>query len=374
MQLTLRNFATLVETMSAAVQGSATSLLDFTVGSVLRAILEANASIALWLQWLILQVLQCTRLATSTGADVDSFGADFGMVRLAAVAAQGSVTFSRFTPVMAALVPVGAIVTTGDGATRFAVTTDVTNGAWNAAQSGYLLGSGVASLTAPVMALASGSGGNVLPGTIDLIATALPGIDTVGNDLPLAGGLDPESDAAFRTRFQSFIDSRTRATVQAVVYATTSVQQGLSCTVQENTDASGAFLPGRFLVTVDDGSGSPAAALLASVQTAVDAVRPIGSIFAVSPPTLVAADIAMTLSLTPGADLASAVSNVGAAVTIFVNTLPVGSGLAYTRLAQLAYDASASVTNVTGLTLQGTAADIAATPATVIRLGVLAVD
>ena len=43
MQLSLQNFSALVEQAAAAVQGSAAQLLDFTAGSVLRAILEANA-------------------------------------------------------------------------------------------------------------------------------------------------------------------------------------------------------------------------------------------------------------------------------------------------------------------------------------------
>jgi uncharacterized phage protein gp47/JayE len=373
MQLLLRNFTTLVEQTAAAVQGSAAQLLDFTTGSVLRAILEANASLGLWMQWLILLVLQTTRLATSSGPDVDSFGADFGMTRLAAVAAQGSVTFSRYTPSMAALIPIGAIVTTGDGTTQFAVRTDTTDSAWNAAQNGYLLGIGVASVNVPVAAVVAGSAGNVLPGTISLIATAIPGIDTVTNTLALTGGLDAETDGAFRLRFQSFIDSRTRATVQAVTYAATSIQQGVSCTVQENTDGSGAFVPGHFVVTVDDGSGSPPLTLLGAVQAAVNAVRPVGSIFAVSPPTLLAANVALTLTIATGSNSATAFAAVSAAITSFVNTLPVGTGLAYTRLAQLAYDASPAVSNVTGLTLQGGTADLAAAPNTVIKLGALAI-
>ena len=39
--------------MGAALQGSATSLVDVSVGSVIRAIFEANASVVLWLQWLV---------------------------------------------------------------------------------------------------------------------------------------------------------------------------------------------------------------------------------------------------------------------------------------------------------------------------------
>jgi uncharacterized phage protein gp47/JayE len=373
MQLLLRNFSTLVEQTAAAVQGSATQLLDFTTGSVLRAILEANASLGLWLQWLILLVLQTTRLSTSSGSDVDSFGADFGMTRLAAVAAQGSVTFSRYTPTMAGLVPTGTTVTTSDNTTQFIVGTDTTNPAWNVSQNGYLLGIGVASVAVPVTATVAGSAGNVLAGTISLITSALPGIDTVTNTLALTGGLDAETDASFRLRFQGFINSRTRATVQAVSYAATSIQQGVNCTVQENTDGNGDYTPGKFVVTVDDGSGSPPATLLTSIQAAVDAVRPVGSIFAVNGPTVLPANISMSLAIASGSNSATAIAAVNAAITSFVNTLPVGASLPYTRLAQLAYDASPAVTNVTGLTLQGAAADLAAAPATVIKIGSLAI-
>src|ERR1700739_2986107 len=100
--LPLQNFATLVAGMAAAVQGACQQLLDLTVGSVLRAILEANASVALWMQWLIMLVLQTTRAATSTGPDLDSWVADFGVARLPGTAASGVVTLSRWSPVLSA--------------------------------------------------------------------------------------------------------------------------------------------------------------------------------------------------------------------------------------------------------------------------------
>ena len=97
MQLQLQTFSTLVNNAAAAVQGAAAQLVDLTVGSTLRAILEANASIALWLQWLILQVLRMTRASTSAAADLDSWMADYAFTRLPATAAGGGVTLSRFT-------------------------------------------------------------------------------------------------------------------------------------------------------------------------------------------------------------------------------------------------------------------------------------
>src|ERR1700712_3038292 len=98
MQLPLRDFNSLVSAAAAAVQGSARVLLDLSVGSVLRAVLEANAGIALWMQWLVLLVLQATRASTSSGPDLDSWMADFSLARLPAVPAVGQVTLARFTP------------------------------------------------------------------------------------------------------------------------------------------------------------------------------------------------------------------------------------------------------------------------------------
>ena len=42
MQLSLQTFTTLMQNMAAAVEASATQLLDLTVGSTLRAVLEVQ--------------------------------------------------------------------------------------------------------------------------------------------------------------------------------------------------------------------------------------------------------------------------------------------------------------------------------------------
>src|SRR3954454_17883147 len=104
--------------MGAVLQSSATALVDMSVGSVIRAIFEANASVALWMQWLILQVLQTTRAATSSGSDLDSWMMDFGLTRLPASPSSGMVIFSRFANSLPAAIPVGSIVKTADGALR----------------------------------------------------------------------------------------------------------------------------------------------------------------------------------------------------------------------------------------------------------------
>jgi uncharacterized phage protein gp47/JayE len=374
MQLSLQNFSTLVEGMAAAVQGAASSLLDLTTGSVLRAILEANASLALWLQWLVVQVLATTRLATSTGADCDTFGADFGFFRLPAVAAVGQVTFSRFTPTVAAFIPVATAVSTSGNAQSFVVLADPTNPAYSASMGGYNLAAGVASVTVQIAANVAGSAGNVQPGAITVISSALAGIDSVTNAAVLTGGIDAESDAAFKLRFGNYLASLSKATDLAIGAAITGVQQGLSYVISENIDQTGAIQMGHFVVTVDDGSGSPPATLLSTVQQAVDAVRPVGSSFAVQAPLVTPADVSLNLTLVAGASQQTAVAAVATAIEAYIASLGVGASLNFTRLAQLAYSASGSVINVSAVLLNGGTADLMPPLFGVVRTGTVTVS
>lgn len=374
MQLPLRNFTQLVSDAAAAVQGSATVLIDLSVGSVLRALLEANAALALWLQWIAVLVLQASRASTSQGPDLDTWMADFGLARLAPVAATGLVTFGRYTPVAAAFVPVGALVRTGDAGQSFAVVADATNAAWDAANNGYDLAAGVASMNLPVAAVVPGAAGNVQAGAISLLASAMPGIDTVSNAAALTAGLDAEPDAVYRTRFQNWLSSRWRATPLAVITAVQGVQQGVQVVVVENQLPSGTPQMGCFVVVVNDGSGNPPSSLLANAGTAVDLVRPAGSAFSVIGPTVLSANVAMTITTLPGASHANAVAAVTAAVTAWINALPIGVVLPYARLMQLAFQASADVLNVTGVTLNGGTADLSPGVAGVVMAGTVTVS
>ena len=373
MQLPLQSFSVLVQNMAASVQAAATQLLDLTVGSTLRAVLEANASVALWMQWLVVQVLQMTRAATSSGADLDSWMADFSLVRLPASPASGTVTLSRFTTGSTALIPVGALVRTADGSQTFAVSADSTNASWDPTQQGYAVAAGAASVDVPIVAQAAGTAGNVLAGTISMLVSAIPGIDAASNTSALSNGIDAESDPAFRARFQNFLSTRSRATPLAVGYAISSLQQGLNYVVQENIDPSGATRMGNFLVYLDDGSGFPSDALLSAAQTVIEAVRPVGSTFAVFAPRVTTVNVGLTLAVTPGINTAPIISSLVASLTAYINGLPLGTALPVTKIAQLAYLASPYVNNVTGISLNGQAADIVVPASGVIKSGTVVV-
>ncbi len=371
MQLSLQSFSAMVETMAASVQGAVSQLVDLSVGSVMRALLEANAAIASWLQWMIVQALQATRLATSVGVDCDSFGADFGFTRLPAAPASGVVTFARFAPVLNAFVPVDTVVMTADGSQRFVVIAAPGSLGFDPTLNGYSLAVPIASIDVPVVASVAGAAGNIQAQTIGLIGTAVPGIDTASNRAAFFGGVDPEADIAFRARFGNYLASLSRATLGAVQEAIAGVQQGLSATVSENIDPTGAASLGEFVVTIDDGSGAPPSSLLSTVQLAIDAVRPVGTRFSVQPPRVTQATVTMLLSLAPGSVPQTVIGAVQGSISAYIAGLSVGSPLAFTRLAQLAYDASPQVVNVTAVELNGAGNDLSPGPFGAVRVGTL---
>lgn len=375
MAINTKGFTALVQAQVAAIQASAAGLIDFSVGSILRAVVEAIAQVVLWLQGLILALLAATRAATSTGSDLDSWVADFGLTRLAAFAASGSVVFSRFTATSQGLVPVGTLVATSDGSQQFAVIADPSNPAYSAPLGGYALAVNVASVTAPVRAVVPGVAGNVAGDSVTILVSAAPGIDTALNPLAFSGGQDAESDTALRARFIAFLGSLRTSNTASIAYAVSSVQAGLRFAIVQDQTYPALFpTTGYFFIVVDDGSGAPPQSLLDAVFAAVDLVRGAGIQFGVYPPTQVTLNVAMTLTTVPSTVHAIAVAAVAAALQAYVQTLPLGAQtVPLTRLAQVAYDATPGISNVTGVAINGVAADFSVSAFQVPEAGTMTV-
>jgi phage-related baseplate assembly protein len=202
----------------------------------------------------------------------------------------------------------------------------------------------------------------------------VPGIDQVTNGSPFVNGVDAETDPALKSRFQNFINTRSEATLAAVEYAIQSTQQGLTFSVAQNTDSSGDYVPGTFIVYVDNGTGDPPTTLLSAVQGAVDAVRPITSTFSVFGPTVVTANVSMTITVGPNGNKPTIQGEVQTAIEAYIDGLGMNAGLPWSRLAQVAYDTDPNITNISSLLLNGGTADIAAATGTVIRAGTTAIN
>ena len=368
-----QNFTTLVTNMVTAIQANATIALNLTVGSVLRAIVEAVAAMGLWLQAQIAYVLTITRAATSNGPDLDSFVNDFGLYRLAAVASVGLLTFSRFSTVGSAVVLPNSQVQSQDGTQNFIVTVDTTNAAWNPAAGGYLMSPGTGSVTVPAQAVTPGAAGNVLANTITVITQPISGVDTVTNASAFVGGLDAESDSALRARFVLFINSLSKAILAAIQFAIASVQQGIFQTLKENYAYNGTYQPGYFYAVIDDGTGSPPTSLLSAVGAAIEAVRGFTIQYGVFPPTVLTANVNMDVDVATGYVANTVAANVSLALTNFINGLGLGNSLPYTQLAAIAYGIP-GVVNVTNVTLNSSLADMTATNQDTIRSGTITVS
>jgi len=356
--LSTRSFTTMVQTFAAGVQGRANTLIDFSVGSPLRAIAESFSGAMLWLQAMILQVLTAARLSTSTGSDVDSFVADFSQTRLGAQAATGLATFSRFTASASApFVPVGATVKTSDGSQSFAVYADTTNTAYSAALGGYTMPAQVTTLVAPVAALVPGSAGNVQAGAISQMTTPISGIDTVSNPAAFTNGIDEESDAALKARFQAFIAGLRQGTNQAIIAAIQALQSGLQVVVHENVDVSGAADAGMLTIYVDDGSGNPPASLITNANAVLYGVRAAGIRAAVYPATTLLASVSMTITTATGYVHQNVVAQVVAALGAAINATGLEKTLSFYSLAAVAFGV-AGVTNVSAVSLNADAVDL----------------
>jgi len=264
MTLLLKNFDQMVGAQQASLQ-VAQPLFTFDPGSDVQAFAEANAGVALLLQYLVWKTLQATRMATCFGADVDSFGADFLFARYPAFASTGQVLFTRFTSPNQLLIPVNSLVKTSDNSVTFSVIPDTNNSTYNDGLQAYVMNTGVLQASVLVRAIVPGSIGNVAAGTVTKVASSIP-IGSITNLAPFVNGVDAESDAAYRNRFQLYINTRSASTRLAIENAIVNTQTGLSFTINENVDAEFNPLPGQVTIYVDDGTGFPPDILFAGTS------------------------------------------------------------------------------------------------------------
>jgi uncharacterized phage protein gp47/JayE len=369
MALNTQSFQSLVQQQVASIQAACSTVLTFIIGSLELARTQAVAGVSMWLQALVMQLLGTTRLATSTGSDVDSFVGDFGLVREAAVAATGAVTFSRFTNAAQATIPVGTTLTTTDGTQQFIVIADTTQTYFNGSTNSYIIPAGTSPANATVQAVNAGVQGNVNANTITLISAAIVGVDTVTNALAYASGIDGESDSALQTRFQLYIAGLKEGIKAAVASAIANLQLGLQYSLTENFAYSGGAQPGYFYVVINPGTSGN----ISAAYAAIDAIRPLGITFGVFGATQITANVAMTATAATGYTHAQIVPAIQAVVQNFIAATQLGQPLYWSKLYAVVY-AVPGVQEVTGMLLNGATADLAATNQQVIVSGTVTVS
>ena len=385
MAVATRSLSQLVQVFTAAAQAACATALDFSVGSVSLAYAEAAAALGLWFQKLYLYMISLTRAQTSTGTDLDSWMAQWPLpsgqpafLRLTAAAATGGVNFSRANTTYTAIIALGTQVQTGDGTQTFAVVADLTESAYSAAQNAYVIPAGASSARVTVQALQTGSAGNVGINTVTVLPSAVQYVDTISNPAAFSGGVDPETDPAFRARFALNLQGLASADIWAIEAAIANVQQGIRYVLAENVDYPGNITDyGNFIVIADQGAGTLTAQMQQALTAAINAVRGCSIRFQVFPPTILTATVSMTIDTQVGANHAVLCQQVEAALSAYIAALPLGSAtLPITRLAQVAYDVSPLIGNVelASILINGQNVDLSAVLYQAFQPGVITVS
>lgn len=380
--LNLKSREQFVSSEIAAIQAALPNTFQFPVGSIVRALVDAHSTLAIWEESLIQFVNARCRLATSEGTDADSFVEDFGLTRLPGVAASGLVTFSSFSTTQIRFIPVGSIVSTQIDSISFIVTIDTTNPNYDPITNSYVMQIGIPSINVPVQCSTQGTVGNVSLNTIVIINSPITGVDTVTNQNDFTNGTQPQTDPQLRIYFVEYLNGLKRATKDALAFAILSVQSNLTYNLVENVDyATQTQHLGYFYAVIDDGTGNPPLSLLNSVASILDIYRGFTIAFEVHGPVVVTANISATVVTPVGYVNTNLVPNIQSALDIYISLIPFGETLFYTRIAQIIYnvivDAVGSVTadqfNVTSILLNGGTADLVSTSIQKIEPGTITI-
>lgn len=330
MSLVTFSFNDFVTQFQNALASGSPKFTNFSTGAAALALAEAAAGNAMSLQYVVQQLADVTRLATSSGADVDSFLADWGLTRVPAVPSSGTITITRNNTTVPLLIATdgSALVGTTYTGLQFALVADGNQPAYDPVQGGYFMNNGVSSITATVQCTTSGAVSNVLPNTVNKIVSGLNGVSTVNNAAGFTNGADRESDAEAKQRFTNFVSSLSKGNLAATNAAIAAVQPNLTWQIIEYKDFDGTTFPG-YVVVADDGSGAIGSPLLAAILAACGSVRAAGIQVKTYAPTNVNVAVSVQLSYSAGSAQNVVNAAVQQAVQVVINGKGVGNTLHY---------------------------------------------
>jgi uncharacterized phage protein gp47/JayE len=229
-----------------------TDLSDLTDTSIFKHILAACAREVDDAYFQMNNKLDVFSIDRATGDDLDRRAEDYNpaaISRIASVRATGNLVFTRATvnPGPDITIPIGTRVEVpGEDPPIIAVTTAV-----GTISTGNTSSGNVSSTIST-----AGTDGNVAAGQLTKFSSAQPnGVENVTNPSPFTGGLDKETDDAFRERIRLYVSSLSRCTPAALESAALTATFGLASVVFARTVEDIVNL-GNVIVYVDDGTGS----------------------------------------------------------------------------------------------------------------------
>lgn len=217
---------------------------------------------------------------TASAEYLERWAAIWGLARIAAAAATGTV---GFTGVNGTLIPAGSLLQRSDGA-EFTTTADAT------------IVAGVAS--AAVVASVAGAAGNTAAATVLSITTPVAGANTAAtvDGSSLGGGADAETDDSLRARLLARIQLAPHGGAADDYVAWAREVAGVTRAWCYPQELGPGTVTVRF-VRDDDANLIPDAGEVANVQAYIDARRPVTAAATVVAP--IADPLNFTIDLTP---------------------------------------------------------------------------
>jgi uncharacterized phage protein gp47/JayE len=221
-----------------------------------------------------------------------------------------------------------------------------------------------------------GTANNIGAGTLTIIEDNIANVDSVTNALAATGGVNEESDIAFKKRFQAYIEGLGRSNIAGLSAGALSVEGITSVSVVE------LFPPVANVnvdLYIDDGTAAGVtSAQITEVQSIIDGdgteenpgYRAAGINVQVKAPNIVTQDITLDATILSGVDTDQLQNDVINNLTEYVNTLGVGNSIIYSELVA----AVMAVYGISDVSITDPSANVAITSTQVGRIGTITIN
>lgn len=326
MAFQIKSFLSITASMINRLRASTQRTTDYNPGSVVRTMMEATAQ---EIDELYQQMLNGLREAIPI-----SVYTSFNFPPLAPVAASNLVRVSVSVQSTADVISAGTLLTRADGSLAYTTTADVA------------IPAGASFADVPVVANVVGPAGNMAAGGQFTMSSPPPGFVSASNLSPFTNGQDSETPDAQKIRFNAYVQTLSRGTTAALLYALTrltfltdsvghQIEHVATANIDEPYKTDPTQPPGLVNAYIHNGTGGTSQALVAqaaqilagytdSQGNAVPGYQAAGVQVVVYASAEIALDVVGMLTIAPTYSQPAVVAQVQAVLFTYIQQIPVG--------------------------------------------------
>ncbi len=288
------------------------SNVDLSQFSSLWKLMQVSATetATIWLQ--SEQIYFSNFIQTATGISLDLLGEDIGLVRKQAISAVVELEIFKNTT-NAVTVPEGSLFQTTENVI-FTTLIEIT------------IPAGAIDITTDLVnaeAIVAGIEGNVPANTIQFLTNVISGIASSDNALPAEGGIDVETDTAYRKRLRAFV--RATWTAAAIRSAALNVEGVAGVKIIELATSYQCLIVPQTIFTSE---------LQTEVENVIEPVTPVTVEFIVLEAETVLIDVTANVVLSGGLDETTAESQATTEIAEYLTTLDIDDDVIKSKVIQ----------------------------------------